>query len=247
MMKKILLTLALVSSGLTADNKEGININNNNILNFNFEANIILAKLGNALKNLGTQCSQVLKKPTMYGMQSLNWITENKFKSCCVVAITTFASIQLHAWYLSKMLNRNSWWSLWRSEKLHEDIFNMSPNMLAQELLVEIQRRYTTLETITDSVTPLMKFMKDVECEEKKLKDYLRFCMLMDKLYLTAYSLVNHELKKQYIDRLRRLTHVRNIFLNWVSEYKLNTPLTTSQTKKYKIFTNIDDFITYCV
>lgn len=151
-----------------------------------------------------------------------NYFTDNKLKILASALIAGYTWIQYQLITISNDLMQNDRWSLWRIEKGLEHLFTIPQHQLARDLLTDIQRRYTTVNNPTDFVHPLISFMDDANKEMANLIYYKKICNILEKLHLLSFSFCNTELNKLCDERLKRLSYIKDTFLSWIAEYKLD-------------------------
>ena len=112
-------------------------------------------------------------------------------------------------------------WANWRDDLSLEQLLNIPHEQLTHELLTEIQRRYLSQKNPTDFISPLTSFLNTLDNEIKYLHSYKR---LREWIYWTYLSRLlpnktktHHSFDKQ----LQRLNYLKNIFLAWAAQYKL--------------------------
>ena len=113
-------------------------------------------------------------------------------------------------------------WSSWRQEMPLDQLLSIPQMQFAQELLSEIQRRYTDPGSLTDLVRPLTLFMQALEKEEETIKWYQSAYSWIT--YLRLNSLIPFSKVKfaQITARLQRVAYYKNVFQTWAAQYQLD-------------------------
>ena len=118
-------------------------------------------------------------------------------------------------------LSDNQLWSSWHQELPLDQLLAIPQQQLSQELLREIQRRYTDSESITNLVKPLGKFMIAVEQEEEQLKWYQNTYSWISYARLPHLVPLNKHRFTKINERLQRLAYYKNTFQSWAADYQL--------------------------
>lgn len=131
-------------------------------------------------------------------------------------AITCFLVIRGNQY-----LDAEHTWAAFKAELSFTDLIQIPHQELAQELLKEIQRRYTKAQNLTDFITPLIAFMNDIDKEIKKTKNYIWLYTWLQRLRIAPILPFNIKRYSQAPIKLQRLLHLKNIFLTWAAEFKI--------------------------
>jgi hypothetical protein len=159
---------------------------------------------------------------TQVSRSLLDWLIQNKIRATAYAVGATYCTLQCYLRYLTFCLTRNNCWSNWQSQKTLEQLYTITQSNFAHLLITDIQRQYTTIDNPTDFVTPLIAFMHDTEREYKQLAHYIQIVDLHTKLYIDKVCLHNAHLFAGAPERMQRLSFMKNTFLSWLADYKLN-------------------------
>lgn len=118
-------------------------------------------------------------------------------------------------------LNNHDLWSSWRSDLPLDQLLAIPQAQFAQELLREIQRRYTDAHSITDLVRPLAQFMARIEQEEETLKSYHYYFSWLLFLRMDKLVPISTIRFTKIPERLQRLAYYKNVFQSWAADYQL--------------------------
>jgi|GEM_PF-5657040 hypothetical protein len=110
-------------------------------------------------------------------------------------------------------------WCNWKEEVATKDL--AAADNLATELIMDIQRRYTTTKNAHDFIEPLQIFLNDIEEEKTTLTWYLAMSSFMHKICIGKIFGINDLSLKKATDRLQRVDIIKKIFIGWTAEYKL--------------------------
>lgn len=151
-----------------------------------------------------------------------SWVRRHKFLTLVGSIAGYYLGIMGYIKYLESKLQSSQCWSLWLKHHTLEDLYLIPQDKFATDLLKSIQNVYTSISDPTDFVTPLTKFIKDTEDETITLKRYLKLIGYSDRPYIKRVVLFNQDLVKVASTRLTKLNFIKNSFLTWLSNYKLD-------------------------
>jgi hypothetical protein len=134
----------------------------------------------------------------------------------CVYAYLAYIVIQGNN-YLGDL----NLWSSWHQELPLDQLLAIPQQQLTQELIREIQRRYTDVSSIVDIVKPLGMFMVKSEQEEEQIKWYQSTYSWLSYLRLNKLIPMNQSRFNKITERLQRLAYYKNLFKSWTADYQL--------------------------
>ena len=143
-----------------------LNLQNNN-LNHNVNNNINIAAITDYAKK-------------EFGL-IIDWIKNNKFKVTMTALTSSYILINAKLIYLNYKLANENCWSKWRLNNTMEELYRIPQSVFAQDLLKDIQNTYTQIGNMTDYVTPLSTFIKDVDTEINNINTYIRIIKFLYK------------------------------------------------------------------
>ena len=122
----------------------------------------------------------------------------------------------------NKYLENPETWASWRQDIPHELLVTVPQQELAKDLILEVQRRYSNPQNPTDFLTPLITFVHTIDDEITMIKR-LNFAYTWIKKLHIAYILpINEKLFCKVEEKLKKLIYLKQIFLAWAAEYKIN-------------------------
>lgn len=210
------------------------NFNNNNTTNINIEFSFeIICNLINHAINAA--CSQAVAfRDHIHGLtqsfleQQKNsahvcyqWIKNNKLKTTRWALTSCYLYYNLKLFLLKKSLQKKDLWSLWNNTIPTIKLIEMDQKQLAKMLINEIQRRKACSESPENFTQPLTDFLQEIENEKKTITHYLTICNWIRRLKLNKIMWYNETLLIECIERLQRITYLKTIFTNWITEYKI--------------------------
>lgn len=151
-----------------------------------------------------------------------DYLSKNKTKVAYFTAFSTYCLINFRLGYLRYKLNDNNCWSLWNKETPLQEFFETSQTRFSQNLLKDAHRKYATVDNLTNFSKPFLNLMQDLEQEKKYLTQYKKITDLIERIYLKKLFFYDINFVSNISQRLDRIAYIKNTFLNWLSEYKLN-------------------------
>ncbi len=121
----------------------------------------------------------------------------------------------------STYLGESNLWSSWHQELPLEELLAIPQQQITQELIREIQRRYTDPSSISDIVKPLGIFMVKIDQEEEQIRWYQSAYSWISYLRLNKLVPVNQSRFGKITERLQRLAYYKNLFKSWAADYQL--------------------------
>lgn len=122
----------------------------------------------------------------------------------------------------NKYLERSDTWASWKNGISYDALTMIPPEDLAKELVLEIQRKYSSIQNPTDFVSPLITFIhaidKEIETTQRLSLAYTWFC----RLHIQNFVPINEKLYQTTQNINRKLIYLKNVFLSWAAEYKIN-------------------------
>ncbi len=205
--------------------KGHFNIFNVNLQNGNTLSNIIDNTNFNNLNNQNVNYTQVnnIKNQAKEKFNSiLNWVTNNKKRTATAIIFTLYAAINYKLTSLTFRLLKQNNWSKWQSGKTLEEFYRIPQSILAEDILKAIQNHYMQFNNITDHVTPISKFILDVNKEIDAINTYVYIINIIRKFKMGKFFAYSNKIYLQAPDRLNRLAFFKNIFLSWLADHKIS-------------------------
>jgi len=123
-------------------------------------------------------------------------------------------------------LNQPDMWFNWHETLSLEKLLSINTEELEQELLLDIQRRYTNLHEPTNFIAPLISFAHAIDQEFARLSYYKKLYKLLSVSYV--YKIL--PISIVFYQKTQRLTYLKNIFLTWAAHYRVE------HNKSFKIW-----------
>lgn len=154
-----------------------------------------------------------------YGIFS--WVNQNKKITLLYGAMIGYSYVWYKLLSLHYALSQSTSWSKWHETLTLEELLAKPQQEVAADLLTAIQRHYTTPEQFDDLITPLIAFVRDVDNEIEQLRQLEKFHTWIDRLKISFFFPKQSALLETAQASIHRLTYLKNILLNWVSEHKV--------------------------
>lgn len=117
--------------------------------------------------------------------------------------------------------NNDERWARWKQQLTTEELYAIPQPQLAKDLVVEIQRRYLNAANPTDYLTPLVRFMADVDSEATYLTRYLQIARAIRRCKLMIIFPINDGKIEQVQILQQRLQFVKHIFVSWATTHNV--------------------------
>jgi len=121
----------------------------------------------------------------------------------------------------NRYLQSSDLWSSWKSSLELETLLSLPQKELAEELVREVQRRYTNPANPTDFVSPLSAFLTALEKECTTIQFYTEFNTRLHTLYLSKAIPLNCCVYTNAQKRIQRLLYLKNVFITWAADFKI--------------------------
>ncbi len=160
--------------------------------------------------------------PQPYKQYVGQWLKKNKYKiiqyGICSWYVGTWLLLLSSHYYF----NQTDLWSDWQLTIPFTELCARSEQLLQQELIFDIQRRYINQQNPTDFISPFVTFLSRINSEEKYINRYITLLNGINSLRLAQLFLITEKKVKEIKLRKQRLTFVRELFLSWIAEYNIN-------------------------
>jgi len=160
--------------------------------------------------------------PQPYKLSMYQWLKKNKYKIIRNSILGWYLTIWVILLSSHYYFNQANSWSGWQSAIPFTELYTRPEQLLKQELIFDIQKRYINRQNPTDFISPLVTFMNRINIEEKYLNCYTTMLSGINRLHLVRLFLINEKKIKEIELRKQRLTFVRQLFLSWAAEYNIN-------------------------
>jgi len=150
-----------------------------------------------------------------------SFIYKYRYRSAALMGGLVYGYILLEVMRGNRYLGRIDLWASWKKEVQLTDLLSLSQDLLAQELLIEIQRRCTNRENPADFIGSLVTFLRQIEDEIKYVSYLMKMYGTLRKVRLALLFPFNKGLFFHISDQLNRLIYIRTTFLNWAANYKI--------------------------
>ena len=157
-----------------------------------------------------------------YSNLCVSSICDNRYKLAGSAFIAVYVVLFYEVIKGNTFLGNQDSWAMWKQDMPLAHFLEIPYSELAQELLTEIQRRYTDAEKPTDFISSLIAFMRDIDYEIKRTKYFINLESWLKTARIARLFPFNSSRFASASDRLGRLSYIRNIFLTWAAHYKMD-------------------------
>lgn len=152
--------------------------------------------------------------------QSAHFFNSNKWY---LLGASVLGSYSLLAYFIisgNRYLGDTNLWSSWRHELPMDQLLAIPQQQFAQELLREIQQRYTDATSIIDIARPLTTFLAMIEQEDEQLKWYQSVYSWLSYARLTKLVPLSQYRFSKIAERIARIAYYKNVFKSWAADYQ---------------------------
>jgi hypothetical protein len=149
------------------------------------------------------------------------WCCDNKKKTVLLATIAVYSAVIVQLIRYNHIMHRPGAWSSWNSHMSLESLFAIPQKELSDELLREIQRRYMNAHNPTDFLTPLMRFVDDVDYELATLGSLQNMQEWIAFLHINWLFPERILRQTERENRAIRLAYIKTLFMNWIADYKI--------------------------
>lgn len=150
-----------------------------------------------------------------------HFINDNKWYLMGMGLLGSYALISYIIISGNHFLNDQNLWSSWKQELSLEQLLSVPQTQCTQELIREIQRRYTDSSSISDIVKPLALFLNKIDQEEEQLRWYQSAYSWLSYTRLSKLVPMNQSRFFKISERLQRVAYYKNLFKSWAAEYQM--------------------------
>jgi hypothetical protein len=149
------------------------------------------------------------------------WVERHPVKVCIYGSACGYGALQYRLSRLNSILLSETCWSLWHNESSIEQLYALGQDTLGDLLLKDIQKSYLDVSKPTDFIQPLAKFIRDVDHEQKMLTEYQKLFRWALIIHIESFCMFNADIIAQLDNRIKRLTYIKQSFLNWLANFNL--------------------------
>jgi len=129
--------------------------------------------------------------------------------------------------YARRIFRQTRAWSRWKDVTKLDELRSAPHDLIASELLKEIQLRYLNPVSPLDRTYPLMRFARTVKGEERLLSWYIRTGKIATRLRLGPFFWISTSRIAQAEKQLERLNFLKKTFYSWAAAHR--APFTPTQ------------------
>ena len=154
-----------------------------------------------------------------------SWIKNNKWMCAGISIGSLYSLLCVHLMRGNFFLASKAQWCNWLHEKTIIQLQELTQKEIRSSLLKEIHNRYFNPHDPTNTIIPLVLFMKDLEHEKIILSRYLKIARALKKCRLFLIFPTNIQQIEKAQDALNRLSFFKHTFISWAAEVNLEKAL----------------------
>jgi len=160
--------------------------------------------------------------PKNYGQYSYQWIKQHKYKIIRYSIFSSYISLWLFLLSSRYYLNKPDSWSQWQANIPFTELCTKPQQLLQQELIFDIQKRYINKQNPTDFLGPFITFIHKITMEETAVNRYVFLLNSINSLYLKRLFFITDKKIKEAEQVKQRIAFVKQLFLTYVAEFNIN-------------------------
>ncbi len=158
-----------------------------------------------------------------------NWATvagrglyERRYIVALCVALGAYFCTYIFVMNANAYLARTDTWAAWKNDVKPELFCSLNQDDLAKELILEIQRRYSSAENPTDFITPLVDFVRDIDAEILTTGKLSTFYAWLSWFHAQDVLAIDKKCFENVALTHKKVVHIKNTFLLWAAHYKID-------------------------
>jgi len=170
--------------------------------------------------------------PEPYKKYTRQWFKKNRRNIIRYSIVSCYITICLFLLAVHYYLHQPNSWSQWQASVSLTELCTRPQQLLQQELIFDIQKRYLNQQNPTDFISPFVTFMNKITVEEKYINRYIALLNSIHRVYLGRLFLINEKKIREIELSKQRLIFVRQVFSSWAAEYNINQYHSNKQEKE---------------
>ncbi|GEM_PF-3964730 len=146
--------------------------------------------------------------------QALNFCWNHQKTMILCTLVTSYLTLLSTLRYQDHKV-RNLHWAHWGAWNSPEEVAQLSIDELAQNLYLAIQHHYETNDNHYGFLSPIILFLKDIECETARLNRFCRMHQWLGRIHLTFLFPTNTSYA-QAMQMKDKLNFLKETLLTWM-------------------------------
>jgi len=188
----------------------------NQNMTINFNVNQRQINVSSPLQDLWDQVST-----SALPSELINFLYNQRYFIAGSAVLGTYVYICRECTRINRYVECCDSWGSWHKEYSLEVLLALPPQQIAQDLVIEIQRRYSNNANPTDFIGPLISFCKSIDYEMELVNHFITLYAFLVRIHLNVLFPLNIQKCASLADTLKRLQYIKNIFLAWAADYKI--------------------------
>lgn len=114
-------------------------------------------------------------------------------------------------------MHKSNTWASWKKQLTLQELLEMPQNQLEKELVHAIQQRHVNAQNPTDHITPLVRFVQQVDREINMVNRYLLLAISIRRCWLMYLFPTNNRRIEQMQELKQRLAFIKHTFISWAA------------------------------
>jgi hypothetical protein len=146
---------------------------------------------------------------------------ENKYYIAVSAVLGGYAYMFYRLRVIQAYIDNSPSWGAWKKDVPMETLLAIPQEKLTHDLMTAIQERYISIETPTDSLTPLITFSQEITQEKELVSAYHSYVSWCTQCSVNKIMPFSQTLLTQLTERKQRIIYLNTLFQSWLTHYKL--------------------------
>jgi len=203
-----------------------------------------ISSTSNTITSFQQNIPTTLLKELAHGSES--FMSNNKLLIATLASAYVYGRTFMSIVQANHELARDNAWASWKSNLSLDELKALDKEALTKELLLDIQKRHTSVDKPADALLPFITFLNTLDQEISHINHYRSLNFWIQSCHATWLFPINERRFASACLRLERLWFIKNLFLNWAAEYKLSTlTLRSTQSTLSKLYYSFINRLTF--
>jgi hypothetical protein len=168
------------------------------------------------------QIGQLLGSTIANGKKSMiKFLLGNKYKIVGATICICYFALCMRIVCDEFCIKNRLYWCHWQNHYSIEQLWEIPQKKLIELLLFDIHKKYITTQDPTNLIQLLIRFLRDLDAQEKIVQRYLWCTLLHHRAFITKIIPTTAKKREYAQECLQRLQLVRHIFTSWMAEQNL--------------------------
>jgi len=144
----------------------------------------------------------------------------HKYKIIAGTIAFIYGFVFFKMWRAEHYCQETNTWAAWKNETPLTELLAIPQQELSEQLINDAQSFYMDEHNLTDPISPLIEFIKDIDTEIKQTQQYISLHEWIETLNIEKIFPFRAKIEALQ-KKLHRLAYLKNLLASWLSDYKL--------------------------